>query len=117
MKDEIFRTERERALQLAPKRFDRLLQEWRTSACNIDQIAGVDHEWLQSVLRTKLTHGLALRSSDGVRSPHAGAGGEDLKGVAAQSICAFGRGLGASRCGGVDADTTRSQLWRLDGSR
>ena len=80
----------QRPLDLATKRGDRLGMELGVAPAQIDKIVRMDDERLQVVALAPFIHLVALRPPKFVRRPLPRAGGENLEGVAAEAVGAFG---------------------------
>src|SRR6266850_372321 len=104
MKHKIFSTQVQSALNLTAKRLNGFLQEERSRTGKIHQIVGMDHQRFEIVLLSKAAHLSALRTAKLIRRPLPWTGGEHLKRIATQPVCAFGSILHATGARGVNAD-------------
>src|SRR5580658_1934351 len=83
MQDQILGAEGQGPLDLAAKRHHALLAEVLGLAADVNQIASMNDERPDFVLRTKFLHSLALTRIRLGRAPHARARGKDLQGIGA----------------------------------
>ena len=113
MHDEIVGAQGDGTLQLSAKCCDRLAMELGISARQVDQVVGMDHQWLQVVTLAEAAHLSALRGSQFVGRPLARARRENLERVAAQAISAFGGVFDPSGGRSMNADAAGGQLRRL----
>src|SRR5712691_9312260 len=112
MQHDVLGAQLQGALHFAAKGGGRFLQEMRGLAGQIDQIVGVDREWLQIVLLAQLVHDCALVTAEIVGLPLTRAGGENLKSVASQAVSALS-GIFYAACNrGMYADAPGSQARR-----
>ena len=112
MENQIVGADRKGALDFSAEGFDGFLEKEFVGAGEVYQVIGVNHERLQVVASSQLQHLFAQGIAEFVGRPLAGAGGENLQGVAAETVGAFGGVVNASGGGGMDADTSGSETGR-----
>ena len=113
MENKVVGAESEAAFEFSAEGGDGFFMEGGVGSGEVDEVAGVNHEWLEIVFAAEKTHRLALWVAESVRRPLARARGENLEGVTAKPIDAFGGVLDASGDGSVDADAAGGEGGRL----
>src|SRR5213594_288492 len=110
MQHQIFRTQRQPALQLTAKSFNRLLQKWSTRPREIDQVIRMNDERLEVIFLPQAVHCFTLTASQRVRLPLPRAARKNLKRVTAEPVGSLRRIFHARGDRGVNPDPPRSPL-------
>src|SRR5215469_40731 len=115
MQYQVIGTQHQGTLNFSAKSTNRLLEEQRRRAGQVDQVVGVDGKGIKIVLLAQAAQFIALRTTEFVRRPLPGAGRKNLKRVTAQAVGALGGVLHPAGTRGMNPDATRSQFWRPEG--
>src|SRR6185369_15935488 len=84
MQHHVLRADHRRALQFTPKGVDRLAANDRILGCQVDEIVGVNGQWIKVKMLAGRLEKFYLQRIGSTSSPHPRACREDLEGVSSQ---------------------------------